>query len=102
MNDIIHAIITNPVVMGSLLAAALKQLHQFLMDLDKSGALAPYSAQLHTAYLILAFISSAVSLASQGKLENIDTTSLSQFLTYWIQVLVGGKAMESIITPKKK
>lgn len=102
MDNIIHQIVTNPLVLGAIISFILKQGHEMLAKLDASGTLAKFGPQLHIAYLVLAFLTSAVSLAAQGKLEQVDTTSIEQFITYWITVVIGGKAMEPIVTPKKK
>jgi hypothetical protein len=101
VDDLLHLIVKYPLVLGAFVNLIIKLAHTGLIKLDKSGKLAPYSVPLHKAYLVLAFITSAVGLASQGQLENIDTSTVENFAVYWITVILGGKALEPVINPKK-
>ena len=98
--DVVSFFLKNPVVLGALITALLHFLHGTLEQLDKSGRLAPYSQYIHQAFLVVAFLATVLDAASKNQLGSLDLNSTSQFIQYWILVLVGGKAM-AVPTVKK-
>lgn len=95
MDSILHIIVANPAAVGAILVFLLKLV-------DGSGVLLKYNAPIHKVYLVLALLASFAGLADQGKLELLDVNGSVQFLTYWLSILVGGKAMQTVVTPKEE
>lgn len=92
-------LVTNPLVLGAILTTAVKSIKPLLKKVDEEKLLVPYQKHLHVVFLVLAFGTSALDLGLQGKLQELDMNTVVNFLTVYIPLLVGGKAMD--VTLKK-
>lgn len=86
-------LLSNPLVLGALVTTALNSLKPFLAKVDAEKLLVPYEANLHTIFLVLTFIVSTGQLALSGHLASLDLSSVANFITLYLPMLIGGKAM---------
>jgi hypothetical protein len=103
METFLAALFSNPLILGAVLNLLVKYLQPLLAKMDQSGSFEyTYSSQIHTAYLVVAFLASVLLAMSNHALGGLDLNSLVGFLQTYIPVLIGGKAMETKVTPLPK
>lgn len=86
-------VLSNPIVLGALVTTGLNSLKPLLKRVDDEKLLVPYEKNLHAIFLILTFGVSALDLGLQGHLQNFDMSAVANFLTLYVPMLIGGKAM---------
>jgi hypothetical protein len=93
MEALLLQLLKNPAVLGAITVAIIKALQGLLSNLDKSDALDKYKPQIHIAFLVLSFLASLANAAENHQLSTIDLSSVTAFITYFVTIVVGGKAM---------
>lgn len=94
-------LLSNPIALGAILPIFLNGVKKSLEKVDNQKLLEPYNKHLHVIYLICTFVATCAELGVKGELHNLDMNAVSNFLTFYIPMLVSGKAMTVTLSPKK-
>ena len=93
INTAIQAILTNPLAQGVILSQVKAFIQGILKQVDDKQLAKENEAWLHPTLLVLTFLTSAISLALEGKLQNLDVSSmLALLLATATQMYLGAKA----------
>lgn len=90
--DIVNSLLAQPVVQGIILKQVIDALKVYLKQVDDQGLAKEAEGWLHPTLIVLTLITSAISLALQGQLHNLDLSQLQVYLAAAIQTYLGAKA----------
>lgn len=93
INTAIQAILTNPLAQGMILSQLKAFIQGLLKKVDDDGLAKQNEAWLHPTLLVLTFLTSAVSLALEGKLQSLDVSAaLTLLLATVTQMYIAAQA----------
>jgi len=95
-------LLSNPMALGVLLPVLLKGISKSLEKVDNQKLLEPYNKHLHVIFLISTFVASVCELGAKGQLHTLDMNAVSNFLQFYIPMLVSGKAMTVTLKDNSK
>lgn len=84
---------------GIIVKFAVDVIKQLLKKLDESGKVAENKAWIQPVVIVLSFVATALSLASQGHAEQVDVQSVVDLVTVYLSSVGANKVLKKPSIP---